>query len=173
MLRLLAPVDETEGGRERRSSVVSVAHSEISVMDISTKKPDGNESVKSYVIQQQLKNYYKSVSENKEIAKLASLLSTSINSNKKVGLRMNLFLLLSLSYHLETMSKASHIQCWWWWFVTNASEWLTPGSQHTSSVKTLSFRVLFHFFTPGIHKCCLRSPGAKNQEQQQFNDDDM
>ena len=32
----------------------------------------------------QAKNYYKGVSENKEIVKLVSVLSTSINSNKKV-----------------------------------------------------------------------------------------
>ena len=34
----------------------------------------------------QLKNYFKNVSENKEISKLVSLLSTSINSTKKVNL---------------------------------------------------------------------------------------
>ena len=39
-----------------------------------------------FTVGQQPKNYYKAVSENKEIAKLASLLSTSINSNKKVSL---------------------------------------------------------------------------------------
>lgn len=32
----------------------------------------------------QVKNYYKSISENKEIVKLVSVLSTSINSTKKV-----------------------------------------------------------------------------------------
>lgn len=32
----------------------------------------------------QMKNYYKSVSENKEIIKLVTVLSTSINSSKKV-----------------------------------------------------------------------------------------
>ena len=70
---------------ERRASIVSNAPSEaLSTLD-AAKKTDGNESVKSYVIQQQPKNYYKSVSDNKEIAKLASLLSTSINSNKKVS----------------------------------------------------------------------------------------
>ena len=47
-------------------------------------KEGGEASVQSYTITQQAKNYFKSVSENKEIAKLASLLSTSINSNKKV-----------------------------------------------------------------------------------------
>ena len=34
----------------------------------------------------QPKNYFKNVSENKEISKLVSLLSTSINSTKKVNL---------------------------------------------------------------------------------------
>ncbi len=38
----------------------------------------------SLQIQQQPNNYYKNVSENKEISKLVSLLSTSINSTKKV-----------------------------------------------------------------------------------------
>jgi hypothetical protein len=49
------------------------------------KGKEGADSEKNYTIQQQARNYFKSVSENKEIAKLASLLSTSINSNKKVS----------------------------------------------------------------------------------------
>ncbi|XP_012940947.1 dynein heavy chain 5, axonemal [Aplysia californica] len=77
-----AQVDQPSEGGERRASVVSNAPSEMSHLEAASKKADA-ESVKSYVIQQQPKNYYKSVSDNKEIAKLASLLSTSINSNKK------------------------------------------------------------------------------------------
>uniref|UniRef100_A0A2C9JCN9 AAA+ ATPase domain-containing protein n=1 Tax=Biomphalaria glabrata TaxID=6526 RepID=A0A2C9JCN9_BIOGL len=78
-------VDQSQlaDGLERRGSVVSLAPSEASHVDNFGKKTDGVESVRSYNIVQQPKNYWKSVSENKEIAKLASLLSTSINSNKK------------------------------------------------------------------------------------------
>ncbi|XP_059149715.1 dynein axonemal heavy chain 5-like isoform X1 [Physella acuta] len=80
-----AQVDQTQGpdGMDRRGSVASVAQSDISHIDPHAKKVDGVESVRSYAIVQQPKNYLKSVMENKEIAKLASLLSTSINSNKK------------------------------------------------------------------------------------------
>ncbi|KAK7114139.1 dynein axonemal heavy chain 5-like isoform X2 [Littorina saxatilis] len=74
--------DSMTGEMERRASVGSNAGlSEHSHPAAGGK--DGEPSVESYTIQQQLKNYFKSVSENKEIAKLASLLSTSINSNKK------------------------------------------------------------------------------------------
>ena len=71
---------------ERRPSVGSnAALSEHSHHVEKGGKEGGEVSVQSYTITQQAKNYFKSVSENKEIAKLASLLSTSINSNKKVG----------------------------------------------------------------------------------------
>ncbi|XP_025115342.1 dynein heavy chain 5, axonemal-like isoform X3 [Pomacea canaliculata] len=67
---------------DRRHSIASNAPSEASHVDRAGK--DGGEpSVQSYVITQQAKNYFKSISENKEITKLVSLLSTSINSNKK------------------------------------------------------------------------------------------
>jgi dynein heavy chain len=50
--------------------------------------PNGSTSdISASVIQAipfQARNYYKSVSENKEIIKLVSVLSTSINSTKKV-----------------------------------------------------------------------------------------
>ncbi|XP_076449856.1 dynein axonemal heavy chain 5-like isoform X2 [Babylonia areolata] len=69
---------------ERRHSVGSnAALSEHSHPVDKGGKEGGEVSVQSYTITQQAKNYFKSVSENKEIAKLASLLSTSINSNKK------------------------------------------------------------------------------------------
>lgn len=69
---------------DRRHSIASNAPSEASHVDRAGK--DGGEpSVQSYVITQQAKNYFKSISENKEITKLVSLLSTSINSNKKVS----------------------------------------------------------------------------------------
>lgn len=69
---------------ERRLSLASNAPSEGSHLQDHAGKEGGEFSVQNYTIQQQAKNYFKSVSENKEIAKLASLLSTSINSNKKV-----------------------------------------------------------------------------------------
>ena len=70
----------------RRGSVVSNAPSEGSRSELGTrggrKGEDG--AMTSYVVHQQPKNYFKNVSENKEISKLQSLLSTSINSTKKV-----------------------------------------------------------------------------------------
>ena len=70
---------------ERRPSVGSNAAMSEHSHPIDKGGKDGEEpSMQSYTITQQAKNYFKSVSENKEIAKLASLLSTSINSNKKV-----------------------------------------------------------------------------------------
>ena len=52
--------------------------------------PDGSTSERSasvvQVISVQSRNYYTSVSENKEIVKLASVLSSSISSIKKVNL---------------------------------------------------------------------------------------
>ncbi|KAK7469850.1 hypothetical protein BaRGS_00036128, partial [Batillaria attramentaria] len=68
---------------ERRLSVGSNAMSEHSHPADRAGKEGGEPSMQSYTITQQAKNYFKSVSDNKEIAKLASLLSTSINSNKK------------------------------------------------------------------------------------------
>ncbi|BFZ13509.1 hypothetical protein BsWGS_16546 [Bradybaena similaris] len=70
-------------GLERRASVISNAPSEASHLDSYGKRTDGNESLRSYVIVQQPKNYLKSVTENNDITRLVSLLSTSINSNKK------------------------------------------------------------------------------------------
>ncbi|XP_055955514.1 dynein axonemal heavy chain 5 isoform X2 [Patella vulgata] len=66
---------------DRRVSVVSLV-SDGSHLD-GRRRIEGEQLSSSMVIQQQAKNYYKSVSDNKEIAKLASLLSTSINSTKK------------------------------------------------------------------------------------------
>ena len=43
------------------------------------------EEEQQFEIQQQPKNYFKAVSENKDVSKLVSLLSTAINSNKKVS----------------------------------------------------------------------------------------
>lgn len=72
---------------DRRGSLMSVAVSESSRSDLVTragrKGEDGDRGSNFQVINQP-KNYFKSVSENKEIAKLVSLLSTSINSTKKV-----------------------------------------------------------------------------------------
>ena len=71
-------------------SVASAAASEASHPEGKKGGEGGGDSVTAMVIQHQARNYFKSVSENKEIAKLASLLSTSINSNKKVGARIKL-----------------------------------------------------------------------------------
>ncbi|GFO43348.1 dynein heavy chain 5, axonemal [Plakobranchus ocellatus] len=68
---------------DRRMSVASAAPSEASHPEGKKGGEGGGESISNMVIQHQARNYFKSVSENKEIAKLASLLSTSINSNKK------------------------------------------------------------------------------------------
>ena len=65
---------------ERQPSLLSLAPSETSRSDLTTRQ--GRDPEKSFVIQS--KNYYKQVSENKEISKLTSLLSTAINSTKKV-----------------------------------------------------------------------------------------
>ncbi|XP_048253391.1 dynein axonemal heavy chain 5-like isoform X2 [Haliotis rufescens] len=67
---------------ERRGSVASQAPSEGSHPDRKG-RGDGETAPSNLVILQQVKNYFKSVSDNKDIAKLASLLSTSINSTKK------------------------------------------------------------------------------------------
>ena len=75
----------TENPLERRASTFSLAPSESSRSDLGTRMSTKNEDRGTqYTILQQPKNYFKSVSENKEISKLISLLATSINSTKKV-----------------------------------------------------------------------------------------
>jgi dynein heavy chain len=71
------------GHHERRLSVGSVAASEGSHGD--KKKPDFECEATNYTTTSNAKNYYKNVSEDKEVAKFVSLLSTSINSMKKVN----------------------------------------------------------------------------------------
>ena len=66
---------------DRRQSVVSAAS------DAAGEKKEEETELKNYTITQQAKNYFKAVSENKEVTKLVSLLSTSINSTKKVNYR--------------------------------------------------------------------------------------
>ncbi|XP_077982678.1 dynein axonemal heavy chain 5-like [Glandiceps talaboti] len=66
--------------RERRGSVISMAHSESSASSRLKAKADDPYAMGP---QQPKNNYFKNVSENKEIAKLVSLLSTAINSQKK------------------------------------------------------------------------------------------
>ena len=78
------------GLAERRASVVSNAPSESSRSDAGAQRKKGaamgssDERQTTFHVQQQAKNYYKNVSEHKEITKLLSLMSTSINSTKKV-----------------------------------------------------------------------------------------
>ncbi|XP_033755107.1 LOW QUALITY PROTEIN: dynein heavy chain 5, axonemal-like [Pecten maximus] len=79
--RVTKPQQVRSGSASRRNSVVSNAPSEGS--HTAKKGEEEAPAVQSYVIQQQAKNYYKAVSENKEVSKLVSLLSTAINSNKK------------------------------------------------------------------------------------------
>ena len=76
------------GVEQRRNSLVSNAPSESSRSDLGTRGAKKGEDDKQVTFQVQLqpKNYYKNVSEHKEITKLVSLLSTSINSTKKVRL---------------------------------------------------------------------------------------
>lgn len=69
--------------RERSQSVVSIAASEGS--HGGQKKPNEPEREATNYTISTIRNYYKNVSENKEVAKLLSLLSTSINSTKKVN----------------------------------------------------------------------------------------
>ena len=71
---------------ERRNSLTSNAPSEGSRSEIGTRmgrKGADDDKASQYVVTQ-LKNYFQKVSENKEISRLVSLLSTSINSTKKV-----------------------------------------------------------------------------------------
>ncbi|XP_052229952.1 dynein axonemal heavy chain 5-like isoform X5 [Dreissena polymorpha] len=73
---------DREGHHERRPSVGSVAASEGSHGE--KRKPEMDREPTNYTnFTTTTKNYYKNVSENKEVAKLVSLLSTSINSTKK------------------------------------------------------------------------------------------
>jgi dynein heavy chain len=70
---------------ERRNSVTSNVPSESSRSDLMTRAGRDKEPTQmSMVTKDQKNNYFKNVSENKEVSKLASLLSTSINSTKKV-----------------------------------------------------------------------------------------
>ncbi|XP_038070084.1 dynein heavy chain 5, axonemal-like isoform X1 [Patiria miniata] len=73
------------GDQGRRSSISSMAASESSRSDIVSRKGGRPEDTPVQAITPQIpvKNYFKSVSENKEIAKLVSLLSTCVNSTKK------------------------------------------------------------------------------------------
>ncbi|XP_064640332.1 dynein axonemal heavy chain 5-like isoform X2 [Lineus longissimus] len=68
---------------ERRNSVTSNVPSESSRSDLVTRGRDKEQTQASMVTKDQKNNYFKNVSENKEVSKLASLLSTSINSTKK------------------------------------------------------------------------------------------
>ena len=72
-------------GTERRMSIGSVAASEGSHSGMK-KSMEPEREMTNYTITMATKNYYKNVSENKEVAKLVGLLSTSINSTKKVNL---------------------------------------------------------------------------------------
>uniref|UniRef100_A0A1I8FY30 Dynein heavy chain 5, axonemal n=1 Tax=Macrostomum lignano TaxID=282301 RepID=A0A1I8FY30_9PLAT len=77
----------------RPSIAASVAHTDISGQsDGATSRAgfrshrgrtESEEGTSQYAVQMQANNYFKSVSENKEVAKLASLLSAAINSQKK------------------------------------------------------------------------------------------
>jgi dynein heavy chain len=73
---------DREGHHDRRMSVGSVAASEGSHGE--KKRPELEREATSHTVTTTAKNYFKNVSENKEVAKLVSLLSTSINSTKKV-----------------------------------------------------------------------------------------
>ncbi|XP_056016925.1 dynein axonemal heavy chain 5-like isoform X3 [Ostrea edulis] len=68
---------EHAAAAERRHSVVSAAS------DAAGEKKEEEAEIRVYTITQQAKNYFKAVSENKDVTKLVSLLSTSINSTKK------------------------------------------------------------------------------------------
>lgn len=72
---------------DRRGSMVSVAASEASRGAETGRSRGRNEADTTdsgYTVHAQPKNYFKSVYDNKEISKIVALLSTSINSNKKV-----------------------------------------------------------------------------------------
>ena len=73
---------------ERRNSMISNAPSDTSRSDTLSRGGRGKDEDKAamFTVQPQPKNFYQRVYENKEINKLASLLSTAINSTKKVRL---------------------------------------------------------------------------------------
>ena len=73
--------------QERRNSLISNAPSESSRSDFGIRAGHKTDDEKSsvYAMVTQTKNYFQRVSENKEISRLLSLLSTSINSTKKVS----------------------------------------------------------------------------------------
>ena len=63
---------------ERRNSATSLAPSESSRSDLATRHSRHPELSVA-------KNYFKQVSDNKEVSKLVSILATAINSTKKVS----------------------------------------------------------------------------------------
>ncbi|XP_052062310.1 dynein axonemal heavy chain 5-like isoform X2 [Mytilus californianus] len=75
----LQPQDTMMSNMERRPSMASVCP----VDEVDHAKKDDETAVQTYTIHKQPKNYYKAVSENKEVSKLQSQLSTAINSTKK------------------------------------------------------------------------------------------
>ena len=87
---------------ERQPSLLSLAPSETSRSDLTTRQ--GRDPEKSFVIQS--KNYYKQVSENKEISKLTSLLSTAINSTKKVRTQVLKVAQCYFCFSFNTTSKS-------------------------------------------------------------------
>ena len=71
---------------DRRGSMSSNPTSEASRSDLDGgMKGEGEEKTVTFAIRPQAKNYFRNVSDNKDIAKLVSLLFTAINSTKKVG----------------------------------------------------------------------------------------
>ena len=80
----LQPQDTMLSSMDRRPSMASVGP----VDDGDHAKKDEETAVVTYTIHKQPKNYYKAVSENKEVSKLQSQLSTAINSTKKVGINI-------------------------------------------------------------------------------------
>uniref|UniRef100_A0AAR2IQT9 AAA+ ATPase domain-containing protein n=1 Tax=Pygocentrus nattereri TaxID=42514 RepID=A0AAR2IQT9_PYGNA len=91
--------------------VVSIRGGYITKIQGTSRSLDGSTSDISasahQVIPFQAKNYHKSVSENKEIVKLVSVLSTSINSTKKV---MNALDRFSRYHHIWRKDRESTIQ---------------------------------------------------------------
>lgn len=77
----LQPQDTGLSSMERRASMASVC---VLPEEGDHGKKDDENPVQTYTIHKQPKNYYKAVSDNKEVSKLQSQLSTAINSTKKV-----------------------------------------------------------------------------------------
>lgn len=77
----LQPQDTGLSSMERRASMASVC---VIPEEGDHGKKDDENPVQTYTIHKQPKNYYKAVSDNKEVSKLQSQLSTAINSTKKV-----------------------------------------------------------------------------------------